>query len=396
MKIDTKKIVAMTGNEAAAYALKQINPDVVAAYPITPSTEIIQIFSRYVSDGEVDTEFIPVESEHSAISVCIGASAGGARVMTATSSQGLALMHEILYIASSLRLPVVMIVGNRALSGPINIHCDHSDSMGSRDSGWIQIYCENANEVYHTIINAVKISERINLPSMVMMDGFIVTHGMENVLILEDEEVREFLGKREPLYSVLDFKNPITVGPLALSDYYMEHKRSQLEAILKSKKIISDVFEEYNRKFGLNIPSFTEEYFLDDAEIAVIVMSSAAGTFKEAVDLLREKGEKVGILRLKITRPFPYEILRKKLENVEVIGVMDRAETFSTMGGPVSIEVKAALYPAFKRPIVQSFIFGLGGREFSLDDALKVFDTLKKIKEDKNIEEEFIYIGLRE
>ncbi|MEO0254547.1 MAG: pyruvate ferredoxin oxidoreductase [candidate division WOR-3 bacterium] len=396
MKTETKKIVAKTGNEAAAYAMKQINPDVVAAYPITPSTEIIQIFSKYVADGEVDTEFIPVESEHSAISVCIGASASGARVMTATSSQGLALMHEILYIASSLRLPIVMIVGNRALSGPINIHCDHSDTMGSRDSGWIQIYCENANEVYHTIINAVKISEKVNLPCMVTMDGFIVTHGMENVLLLEDEEVREFLGKREPLYSILDVKNPITVGPLALYDYYMEHKRSQLEAILKSKKIIDEVFEEYNRKFELNIPSFIEEYFLDDAEIAVIAMSSAAGTLKEAVDLLREKGERVGILKLKITRPFPYEILRKKLENVKVAGVMDRAETFSTMGGPVSIEVKAALYPAIKKPVIQSFMFGLGGREFSLDDAFKVFDILKKIKKENKIEEEFIYIGLRE
>ncbi|MEN3044808.1 MAG: pyruvate ferredoxin oxidoreductase [Candidatus Hydrothermales bacterium] len=396
MKVETKKFLAKTGNEAAAYAMKQINPDVVAAYPITPSSEIVMIFSKYVADGEVDTEFIPVESEHSAISVCIGASASGARVMTATSSQGLALMHEILYIASFLRLPIVMVVGNRALSGPLNIHCDHSDTMGSRDSGWIQMYCENANEVYHTIINAVKISERANLPSMVMMDGFIVTHGMEKVFVLEDEDVRNFIGKRKPLYSLLDVEKPITLGSLTLFDYYFEHKRNQLEGVLKSKKIIDEVFEEYSNRFGINIPSFVEEYNMEGAEVVVIVMSSAAGTFKEAVDILKDKGEKVGVLRLKIMRPFPYEILREKLSNVKVVGVMDRAETFSSMGGPLSIEVKAALYPLSKRPLVQNFIFGLGGREFGIEDAINVFEILKGIKKRNAVSEEFIYIGLRE
>ncbi len=396
MKTVTKKILALTGNEAAAYAMKQINPDVVAAYPITPASEIVQIFSKYVADGLVETEFVPVESEHSAISVCVGASAAGARVMTATASQGLALMHEILYIAASLRLPIVMVVGNRALSAPINIHCDHSDTMGSRDSGWIQMYCENADEVYHTLIAAVKIAEKANLPCMVTMDGFIVTHGMENVEVLEDNEVQEFVGKRTPLYSVLDIENPITIGPLDLYDYYFEHKRSQLEGVLKAKEIIPSVIDEYNKKFDKNIPSFVEEYRTEDAEIIIVAMSSAAGTLKEVVDIEREKGEKIGLLRLKVFRPFPYEILREKLKNVKVLGVMDRAETFSTMGGPVSIEVKAALYPLEKRPLLQDFIFGLGGREFTLENALEIVDILKRIKKEEKVSEEFIYIGIKE
>ncbi len=396
MKTVTKKILALTGNEAAAYAMKQINPDVVAAYPITPASEIVQIFSKYVADGLVETEFVPVESEHSAISVCVGASAAGARVMTATASQGLALMHEILYIAASLRLPIVMVVGNRALSAPINIHCDHSDTMGSRDSGWIQMYCENADEVYHTLIAAVKIAEKANLPCMVTMDGFIVTHGMENVEVLEDNEVQEFVGKRTPLYSVLDIENPITIGPLDLYDYYFEHKRSQLEGVLKAKEVIPSVIDEYNKKFDKNIPSFVEEYRTEDAEIVIVAMSSAAGTLKEVVDIEREKGEKIGLLRLKVFRPFPYEILREKLKNVKVLGVMDRAETFSTMGGPVSIEVKAALYPLEKRPLLQDFIFGLGGREFTLENALEIVDILKRIKKEEKVSEEFIYIGIKE
>jgi pyruvate ferredoxin oxidoreductase alpha subunit len=226
---------ALTGNEAFAYAMKQINPDVVAAYPITPATEIVQIFSKYVADGEVDTEFVAVESEHSAMSACIGASAGGARVMTGTSSQGLALMHEMLYIASALRLPIVLAEVNRALSAPINIHCDHSDTMGSRDSGWIQIYCENANEGYHSLIQAVKIAETVNLPVMVTLDGFIISHGMEVVETLDTDVVRQYLGKRKPMYNVLDYENPIMVGPLDLPDYYFEHKRQQIEAMRKAK-----------------------------------------------------------------------------------------------------------------------------------------------------------------
>lgn len=392
----TKNLIkhALTGNEAAAYAMKQINPDVVAAYPITPATEIVQIFSKYVSDGEVDTEFIPVESEHSAMSVCIGASVAGARVMTATASQGLALMHEMLYIASGLRLPIVMIVGNRALSAPINIHGDHSDTMGSRDSGWIQFYCENANEVYHTTIMAVKIAEKISLPCMVCMDGFIITHGMEAVETLPDEEVRRFLDEREPLYNILDLKNPITVGSLDLFDFYFEHKRSQAEAMLKSKKIIEEVVKEYNSRFGTNFPAFVEEYKMENADFGIISMSSAAGTIKEAIDIKRKEGVKVGLLRIKTFRPFPYEILRGKLKELKAIGIMDRAESFSTMGGPLGVELKASLYPLDKKPYAIDFIFGLGGREFPLEDAFKIIDITKRLSEGEKFPE-FLYIGLK-
>ena len=394
MKIKNFIRHALTGNEAAAYAMKQINPDVVAAYPITPATEIVQIFSKYVSDGEVDSEFVPVESEHSAMSVCIGASAAGARVMTATASQGLALMHEMLYIASGLRLPIVMIVGNRALSAPINIHGDHSDTMGSRDAGWIQFYCENANEVYHTTIMAVKIAEKISLPCMVCMDGFIITHGMEVVETLHDESVKEFLNERKPLYNILDLKNPITVGGLDLFDFYFEHKRSQVEAMLKSKKIIEEVVNEYNMKFGTNFPAFIEEYKTEGADFIVISMSSAAGTIKEAIDIKRKEGIKVGLLRIKTFRPFPYEILREKLKGFKAIGIMDRAESFSTLGGPLSIEIKASLYPIDKRPYAIDFIFGLGGREFTLEDAFKVIDITQKLSKGEKFPE-VLYIGVK-
>ncbi len=395
MKLKNLKKLALTGNEAAAYAMKQINPDVVAAYPITPSTEIVQIFSKYVADGEVDTEFVPVESEHSAMSVCIGASAAGARVMTATASQGLALMHEMLYIASSLRLPIVMVVGNRALSAPINIHADHSDAMGSRDSGWMQMFCENPNEVYHTVIMAVKIAEKANLPCMVEMDGFITTHEMEMVETLDDKEVQEFVKKRIPLYSVLNVEEPITIGALDLFDYYFEHKRGQVEAVFKAKKIISEVVKEYNTKFGFNFPDFVEEYETEDAEICVVAMSSAAGTLKEAIDLKRESGIKIGLIRIKTFRPFPYEILRERLRKFKAVGVMDRAETMSTLGGPLSIEIKASLYPLDKKPVIQNFIFGLGGREFSLEDAFHVIEIIENIKKGKKYDD-VLYIGIRE
>ncbi|MGB9823594.1 MAG: pyruvate ferredoxin oxidoreductase [Candidatus Hydrothermia bacterium] len=390
-----KTKLALTGNEAFAYAMKQINPDVVAAYPITPATEIVQIFAKYVSDGEVDTEFVAVESEHSAMSACIGASAAGARVMTGTSSQGLALMHEMLYIASGLRLPIVLAEVNRALSSPINIHCDHSDTMGSRDAGWIQIYCENANEGYHTLIQAVKIAETANLPVMVTLDGFIISHGMEVVEALEDHEVQEFVGKRRPLYNLLDTENPIMVGPLDLPDYYFEHKRQQIEAMIKAKEVIKSVIEEYNRRFGFDFPVFLEEYRMDDAEYAILSMSSAAGTMKEAIDIKRSQGEKVGLVRLKVFRPFPYEVLQDVFRNVKAIGVMDRADSLNTMGGPVFNEVRSALYELENRPRIMNFVFGLGGRDFPMEQALYIIDRVKELKGGKKLP--FVeYVGVRE
>ena len=389
--------MALTGNEAMAFAMKQINPDVVAAYPITPATQIVQLFSKYVADGEVDTEFVPVESEHSAMSACVGASAAGARVMTGTASQGLALMHEILYIASALRLPITMCVVNRALSAPINIHCDHSDTMGSRDAGWIQIYTENVQEAYASTIVGVKTAEKANLPVMVTTDGFVLSHGMEALDVFDDEDVRAFLGERKPLYNVLDVDNPITVGPLDLQDYFFEHKRGQIEAIFESKKHIHDAHREFAEFFGVELPVFVEPYRLDDAEYAIVVLGSSAGTGKEVVDELRdEKGKKVGLLRLRIFRPFPFEEIQKYLGKVKYLAVMDRADSLNTMGGPVATEIARALYHLPERPVIHSFVYGLGGRDVPPENFYEVIEKMEWIAKGNTPDRMVTYVGVRE
>ena len=389
--------MALTGNEAMAFAMKQINPDVVAAYPITPATQIVELFSKYVADGEVDTEFVPVESEHSAMSACVGASAAGARVMTGTASQGLALMHEILYIASALRLPITMCVVNRTLSAPINIHCDHSDTMGSRDAGWIQIYTENVQEAYASTIVGVKTAEKANLPVMVTTDGFVLSHGMESLDVFDDEDVREFLGQRKPLYNVLDVDNPITVGPLDLQDYFFEHKRGQIEAMFEAKKHIYDAHREFAEFFGVELPVFMEPYRLDDAEYAIVVLGSSAGTGKEVVDDLRdEKGMKVGLLRLRIFRPFPYEELQQVLGKVKYLAVMDRADSLNTMGGPVATEIARALYHLSERPIIHSFVYGLGGRDVPPENFYEVIEKMQWIAAGNTPDRMVTYVGVRE
>ena len=389
--------MALTGNEAMAFAMKQINPDVVAAYPITPATQIVELFSKYVADGEVDTEFVPVESEHSAMSACVGASAAGARVMTGTASQGLALMHEILYIASALRLPITMCVVNRTLSAPINIHCDHSDTMGSRDAGWIQIYTENVQEAYASTIVGVRTAEKANLPVMVTTDGFVLSHGMESLDVFDDEDVREFLGQRKPLYNVLDVDNPITVGPLDLQDYFFEHKRGQIEAMFEAKKHIYDAHREFAEFFGVELPVFMEPYRLDDAEYAIVVLGSSAGTGKEVVDDLRdEKGMKVGLLRLRIFRPFPYEELQQVLGKVKYLAVMDRADSLNTMGGPVATEIARALYHLSERPIIHSFVYGLGGRDVPPENFYEVIEKMQWIAAGNTPDRMVTYVGVRE
>ncbi len=389
--------MALTGNEAMAFAMKQINPDVVAAYPITPATQIVELFSKYVADGEVDTEFVPVESEHSAMSACVGASAAGARVMTGTASQGLALMHEILYIASALRLPITMCVVNRTLSAPINIHCDHSDTMGSRDAGWIQIYTENVQEAYASTIVGVKTAEKANLPVMVTTDGFVLSHSMESLDVFDDQDVREFLGQRKPLYNVLDVDNPITVGPLDLQDYFFEHKRGQIEAIFEAKKHIYDAHREFAEFFGIELPVFMEPYRLDDAEYAIVVLGSSAGTGKEVIDNLRdEKGMKVGLLRLRIFRPFPYEELQQVLGKVKYLAVMDRADSLNTMGGPVATEIARALYHLSERPIIHSFVYGLGGRDVPPENFYEVIEKMQWIAAGNTPDRMVTYVGVRE
>lgn len=391
------KLVPITGDEAAAYAMKQIEPDVVAAYPITPQTEIVMNFAQYVADGKANTEMIPVESEHSAMSACVGAAASGARTMTATSANGLALMWEILYIAASTRLPIVMSVVNRALSAPINIHCDHSDSMGARDSGWIQIYCENTQEVYESIIMAVRLAEHpdVQLPVMVCQDGFITSHAVEGIELFEDRRVKDFIGEYKPRFSLLNVDKPITVGPLDLQDFYFEHKRQQSEAMKKAIGVIPEVFNEFEKTFGKR-HNLVDRYRLDDAEVGICVLSSTAGTSRGVVDMFREEGLKVGLLKPRFFRPFPGEDIVKSLSHLKAVAVLDRSESFSGEGGPLFSEVKAALYEEKRRPEVINYIYGLGGRDIFEGDVEKVVEELLEISRGGTVKEKIQFLGVRE
>jgi len=388
------KRVAKTGNEAMAEAMRQINPDVVAAYPITPATEIVQIFSSFVADGLVNTEFVAVESEHSALSACIGACAAGARTMTSTSSQGLALMWEMLYIAAGLRLPIVLAEVNRSLSSPINIHCDHSDTMGARDSGWIQIYSENAQEAYDNLIQAVRIAEEALLPIMVTTDGFIISHGMESMELLEDEEVKSFILEYKPKYPLLNIDNPITIGAIDFTDYYFEHKRQTIEAMKNSKEIITKIGSEFGAKFGRGY-SFFEEYQLNDADIAIVVLGSTAGTSKIVVDELRQKGIKAGLLKLRVFRPFPAPEIAQILSLIPCLAIMDRCDSLNGEGGPLFQEIRSALYDSNKRPKMINYIYGLGGRDVSLNMIRSVYQDLKNIFEGGKIDNQIRYLGVR-
>ncbi|MCX6356272.1 MAG: pyruvate ferredoxin oxidoreductase [Candidatus Aureabacteria bacterium] len=370
------RVVALTGNEAAAEAMRQIDPDVVAAYPITPQTELMHKFADFVADGLVKTEVILVESEHSAMSACVGACAAGARVMTATSANGLALMWEIVYIAASLRLPIVMTVVNRALSGPINIHCDHSDTMGCRDSGWIQLYGENPQEAYDNLIQALKIAEHpdILLPVMPTYDGFIISHTLERLEVLGDDEVKRFVGEFKPAHPLLDLSRPVTYGPLDLQDYYFEHKKAQAEAMKRAKGVVRAVGEEYGRLTGRSY-GFFDAYRTEDAEQIILCLGSSAGTAKEVVDELREKGRRVGVLKLRMFRPFPAEELAGAIGHASAIAVLDRAEGFNGVSGPVGLEVRSALYGR-SAALVGNYIYGLGGRDLRPELIVQVFDDL--------------------
>lgn len=392
------RAVALTGNSACAQAMRQIDPDVVAAYPITPQTTIVEEFSQFVAKRLVNTEYVTVESEHSAMSACVGAAASGARVITATSSQGLALMWEILYIASSLRLPIVMHNTNRTLSGPINIHCDHTDSMGARDSGWIQLFCENAQEAYDTTIQAVRIAEdsRVRLPVMVCLDGFIISHSIDRLEMLEDAQVKDFVGEFDSLYTLLNPEAPITVGPFdGLHGYFFEFKRVQERAIQESDKVIEEVGREYGMLSGRGYGLF-DTYMLDDAETAMIVLGSTAGTTREVINQLRERGIKAGMIKLRSFRPFPARQLAKVLEPLKAVAVMDRSVSPGAEGGPVFVEVRSALCDQVKKPKVINFIYGLGGRDVPISDIHEGFVRLKKVADTGEITELVGYLGLRE
>lgn len=390
------KVVAVTGNEAVANALRQVNPDVCGIYPITPQTDMMQRYASFISDGKVDTEAVLVESEHSSMSACIGASAAGGRVVTATSSQGLALMWEMLHIASGDRLPIIMPVVNRALSAPLNIHGDHSDAMGARDTGWIQIWSENGQEAYDNTIQAFRIGEHmdIRLPVMVCMDGFIISHSIERLEYLEDAEVKNFVGEFKDLYPLLDLDKPKSYGPLILADLYHEYKRAQHEVMLKVKDIVLEVAKDFEKMSGRKYGLF-ESYMLDDADIALVILNSAAGTSKDVIDDFRARGIKAGLLKPRLFRPFPYEEVADALRNTKAVCVMDRADSFGGYG-PLFMEISSALYQLQKRPALINKIYGLGGRDYLPSHAELVLNELNEIARGGNVGLVKEYIAVKE
>jgi pyruvate ferredoxin oxidoreductase alpha subunit len=401
--------IPLNGDEAVALAAKQCDVDVVAAYPITPQTIIVEKYSEYVANGEVQTEFVCTESEHSAMTACLAAALTGARTFTASASAGLALMHEMLNVTSGFRAPVVMAVANRALSAPLNIHGDQSDSMAERDSGWIHIYVENAQEAYDSIIQAFKIAEdlEVSLPVIVGLDGFTISHTLENVTVLADDAVKQFVGERQ-LPNVLthegktvpyklDPANPMTLGPNALPNYYFEFKRQQEEGMRNALKKIQEVNLEYakisGRSYGTGL---VDAYKLDDAELAVVVVGSTAGTIKVIVDQLRQEGIKAGVLRLRTFRPFPFEQLQNALQNVKAIAVMDKSMSFGAFGGAIFNELRNALFDTKEHPIMVSYIFGFGGRDTNPHELRKIFEELQHVAKTGHVENRVHYLGLRE
>lgn len=386
----------LSGNEAVATAMKQINPDVVAAFPITPSTEIPQYFSTFVANGSVDTEFVAVESEHSAMSACIGAQAAGSRAMTATSANGLSLMWEMIYIASSLRLPIVLNLVNRAVSGPLNIHCDHSDAMGVRDAGWIMLFSENNQEAYDNNLMAHRIAENENvqLPIMVCQDGFITSHSIENIELEEDSEVKKFVGEYHPEHYLLNKKEPIAVGPLDLQAYLFEHKAGQGEAMKAAKQVILDVSKDFEKWTGRSYGVF-EEYKLEDAEIAIVCMNSTAGTTKAVVDKLRENGVKAGLLKIRVYRPFPGEEVAKALSHLKAVAVLDKADSLNAIGGALYEDVTSSMYVAKENVPVVNYVYGIGGRDTTEKDIESVYTDLAEIAKTGKVENPYRYLGLR-
>ena len=386
----------MSGNEAVAYAIRQINPDVMPAFPITPSTEIPQMVSTYIANGEMDTEFIPVESEHSSMSATIGAEAAGARSLTATSSAGLALMWEELLLAASNRMPCALALVNRTLSGPININCDHTDGMGARDTGWIQIYAENNQEAYDNFIQAYPIAEneKVHLPIMICQDGFITSHAVENIELLEDDIVKDFVGEYEPEEYLLNPGKPIAVGPYSVSNYAMEARKNQEIALENAKDVILEVAKEFEKVSGRSYGLF-EEYRTEDADYIMLIIGSAAGTAKQAVDDLRDQGKKVGVIKLRVFRPFPAKELAMALKNCKAVAIMDRCESYNGNGGPLGSEVTAGLFRYKVMIEAVNYIYGLAGRDFTVTDVYHIFDELEELVVNGKEVEQFQYIGLR-
>ena len=393
----TGKLVAATGNEAVANAFRQVDPDVCAAYPITPSTEIMQRFTAFVSNGRVKTEMVLVESEHSAMSACVGAAAAGGRVVNATSSQGMALMWEILFIASGNRLPIVLALVNRALSAPLNIHGDHSDGMGARDCGWIQLWSENGQEAYDNTIQAFRIGEHldIRLPVIVNLDGFIISHSIECLEYLDDAVVKQFVGEFRTVNPLLDIKHPVSYGPLILTDYYMEFRKASAEVMSKVPQVVLDVAADFEKISGRKYGLF-ETYRLEDAEIGIVILNSAAGTTKDVIDEFRDRGIRAGLLKPRLFRPFPYEQVGEALKHLKAVCVLDRADAFGGSFGPMYMEIASSLYPYRDKPLLVNKIYGLGGRDYLPAHAEYALSELSEILKTGTVKTQKEYIGVRE
>ena len=390
------KRIGMEVSLAIAAAVRQADTDVVAAYPITPQTHIVERISELVADGDLDAEYVCVESEHSALSACVGSSAAGARTFTATAGQGLALMHEILFIASSMRFPIVMAIVNRALSSPLSIWNDHSDIMASRDCGWIQYFTENGQEAYdHTII-AFRVAEdkRVVLPVTVNLDGFILSHMVEPHILLEDDEVKSFLPAFEPVMR-LHPDNPITMGDFAMPELYTETKKAQAEALDNSMSVILEVWEEFAKLTGRQYNP-VETYKAEDAEIVLLTMGGISETAMSAVDRMRNEGKSVGLVRIRLWRPFPADILCDVLRKTRAVAVVDRAISFGAYNGPVCSEVKSLLYKEPERPLIINFVAGLGGRDVTVGNFEEMVDRARSGLEGKPVTDNFELIGVRE
>jgi pyruvate ferredoxin oxidoreductase alpha subunit len=387
--------VGMEVSIAISEAVKLANVDVISAYPITPQTHIVEHLSEFVNDGELQSAFIPVESEHSALSAAVGSSAVGARTFTATSSQGLALMHEIMFVASSLRLPIVMSVVNRALSGPINIWNDLSDIMAERDCGWVQLFAINGQEAFDLTLQAFKIAEdpRVLLPVAVNLDGFILSHVIEPIELLEQQEVDQFLTPFKPVLR-LDPDKPVSLGAFGSPDVYIEVKKQIEEALIGSQKVVTEVWKDFNRLFGRNYKP-VESYKTKDAETLLITMGSISETAMMAVDALREKGQKVGLIHIRLWRPFPFKEFLQAIKGAKVLAVLDRALVPGGVGGPVGLEVKSALYGKDTRPYVAEFVAGLGGRDLTVETFIEVVEKAERYAQ-KQKDFQYELIGVRE
>ncbi len=392
-----QKTVATTGNSLVAEAFRQCAPDVVAAYPITPQTTIVEEFAKFVAQGRVHTEYVCVESEHSAMSACVGASAAGARVMTATSSQGLAYMWEQLHIASGLRLPIVMANANRALAAPINIHCDHSDIMGARDTGWVIYFAETAQEAYDNTLMAIRVAEHpdVMLPVFTTLDGFITTHTIDRAQVMDDATVSAFVGEYKPEHPLLDVENPTSHGNFAsLGGTYMEFKKAQRNAIDRSMAVIKSIGAEFAELSGRPF-DVVEGWGMEDAEYVIVALGSTAGNARHVARELREEGIKAGVLKIRVFRPFPFAEVADALKGVKAVAVLDRSESFGAEGGPLYMEVKSALYDLENRPPVVNYIYGLGGADVKLELINQVYNDLADLADGATQPGRLVYLGAR-